>query len=373
MMSIREYLKTIYLPLKKLIDKKQQLINDEQKITIRIMVVFVKINNPLDRYIKYIDSDGLILRKGDDTHKFINKLFKSLLKSYDKETDALKGSNLVFDGIDLTLVQFIKIKLKRGGSYIPTLNWISVKKATINPKNTKDDYCLAYSIVACIHNNEIDHHPDRISKLKPFIKKYNWNDISFPTEQKDWDKFERTNKDIALNILSAYSTKKKINIVKTSKHNNRRKHKVILLIISDEDNNSHYICVKNLKALCRDVFLNNHGDYYCLNCLHACRTKNKLKMHEKLCLNNNYCQLKLPSVNNYKLKYKSDDKSKRTPHIIYGDLECLLKNNNDLENDLNSDNTYRFKENLHVPSGYGLYLLRSYDQNLLLIIVVLIL
>ena len=245
MMSIREYLKTIYLPLKKLIDKKQQLINDEQKITIRIMVVFVKINNPLDRYIKSIDSDGLILRKGDDTYKFVSKLFKSLLKSYEKETDTLKGSNLVFDGIDLTLVQFIKIKLKRGGSYIPTLNWISVKKATINPKNTKDDFCFAYSIVASIHNNEIDHNLNRIINLKPFINKYNWNSINFSTEQKDWDRFERNNKDVALNILSAHSTKKKIYIVRTSKHNNARKHKVILLIISYKDNNWHYICVKN--------------------------------------------------------------------------------------------------------------------------------
>ena len=76
MMSVEEYLRTIYLPLKKSIDKKQQSINDEQKIIIRVMVVFVKVNNPLDRYIKYIDSDGLILRKRDDTHKFINELFK---------------------------------------------------------------------------------------------------------------------------------------------------------------------------------------------------------------------------------------------------------------------------------------------------------
>ena len=40
--------------------------------------------------------------------------------------------------------------------------------------------------------------------------------------------------------------------------------------------------------------------------------------------------------------------------MIFADLECLLKNNSDLKNDLDSDNTYRFKENFHVPSGYGL-------------------
>ena len=91
----------------------------------------------------------------------------------------------------------------------------------------------------------------------------------------------------------------------------------------------------------------------------------ELKIHERLCLNNDYSQIKLPSVDDNKLKYKVNEKSIRTLHIVYADLECLIKNNNDLKSDLNSDSTYRFKENLHVPSGYGLYLLRSYDQNLL--------
>ena len=109
MMSIREYLSTIYLPLKKLIDKKQRSISSEQKVMLRAMVVFVKVNDPFDRYIKYIDSNGLILRKGDNTHKFINELFKPLLENYEKESSALKGSFLIFDCIDLTLVQFIKI------------------------------------------------------------------------------------------------------------------------------------------------------------------------------------------------------------------------------------------------------------------------
>ena len=354
MISMREYLTTIYSSLKSLIDKKQQSMDDEQKIMLRVMAIFVKVNNQFDRYIKYIDNDGIVLRKGHNTHECINELFKSLLENYEKETNALKGSNLIFDGINLTLVQFIKIKLKRGGSYIPTPNWISVKKATINPKNTKDDCCFPYSIVACVHNNEIDYHPNRITKLKAFINKYDCNGINFPTEQKDWDRFERNNKDVALNILSAHSTKKKINIIKTSKHNNTRKHKVILLIISDENNNWHYICVKNLKALCRGVFSNNNGDYYCLNCLHTYRTKSALKKHGRLCLNNDYCYLKLPNSYDNKLKYRAERKSIKTPYMIFADLECLLKNNSDLKNDLDSDNTYRFKENFHVPSGYGL-------------------
>ena len=84
-----------------------------------------------------------------------------------------------------------------------------------------------------------------------------------------------------------------------------------------------------------------------------------------ICLNNNYCQLKLPKRYDNKLKYKSGHKSIKNPHMIFADLECLLKNTNNLNSDLSSDNTCCIKESLHVPCGYGLYLLGSYDQNLL--------
>ena len=36
---------------------------------------------------------------------------------------------------------------------------------------------------------------------------------------------------------------------------------------------------------------NNHGDFYCLNCLHSFRTDNALKRHERICKNNDYCKV----------------------------------------------------------------------------------
>ena len=55
--------------------------------------------------------------------------------------------------------------------------------------------------VALNHQN-IENHPERISKIKPFIDQYNWDDIDFPAGVKDWKNFERNNKIIALNILN---------------------------------------------------------------------------------------------------------------------------------------------------------------------------
>ena len=53
--------------------------------------------------------------------------------------------------------------------------------------------------------------------------------------------------------------------------------------------------MKSISALFRGTTSNNHGDFYCLNCLHSYRTKEKLKKHEKVCNNHDYYYVKMPS------------------------------------------------------------------------------
>ena len=90
--------------------------------------------------------------------------------------------------------------MKRSGSYIKTLEWLQNKKATINPKNINDDNCFQYSIPLTLDQKDIGRNPQRISKIIPFINKYNWKGIEFPAEPKDWKKFEQNNKTVALKI-----------------------------------------------------------------------------------------------------------------------------------------------------------------------------
>ena len=55
--------------------------------------------------------------------------------------------------------------------------------------------------------------PQRVSKIKPFTEKYNWEDIDFPSTRKDWKKFE-CNNEVTLNILYvSYNTKKIILLI----------------------------------------------------------------------------------------------------------------------------------------------------------------
>ena len=54
------------------------------------------------------------------------------------------------------------------------------KKAIINPINKKYNKCFQYAITVALNYEEIKKDPQRITKIKPFINKYNWKGINFP-------------------------------------------------------------------------------------------------------------------------------------------------------------------------------------------------
>ena len=135
----------------------------------------------------YVRSDNEEIRLGNDTNDIITKIYKSTLNNYQNEEQILRnGSNYIFESVDILNIHFNKIDLTRRNSYIESPKWISSKKATINPKNTKDNKCLQYSIIAALHHNDIGKNPQRISKLKPYINNYNWNNINFPAGKSEW-------------------------------------------------------------------------------------------------------------------------------------------------------------------------------------------
>ena len=101
----------------------------------------------------------------------------------------MRGSEFVLDSADLLYYHLHKISLKRGKSYIDSPGWLKNKKATINPQN-KDNKCFKYAITAALNDEKILKNPQRISKIKPFISQYEWKNISFPANLKDWKKFE---------------------------------------------------------------------------------------------------------------------------------------------------------------------------------------
>ena len=133
------------------------------------------------------------------------------------------------------------MSIYRGGTYIDSPKWLKDKRSTINSRN-KDDKYFQYAVTLALNLDNIDNHPERISKIKPFINQYNWKDIDFPPTNKDWRKL-KLNNDIALSILYIPHNTKKLQLTYRSKNNLTCNKQIILLMITDGEK-WHYLVVK---------------------------------------------------------------------------------------------------------------------------------
>ena len=270
----------------------------------------------------------------------------------------MKGSDSEFGGVNFLYYDFNKISINRGGSYIDSPKWLKDKKSTINSKN--NDYkCFQYAVTLALNLDKINKHPQRISKIKPFIGQYNWKDIDFPALSKDWKKFELNN-EIALSILYVSHNTRKIHAAYKSKHNLTHKYQIILLMITDGEK-WHYLTVKNLSGLLRGITSNHKEDFYCLNCFCAYSTKNKLEARKKICKNYDYCHAEMPIKDNNTIKYNQGEKSIKLPFVVYADLECLLEKIITCQNNPNELSTTEI--NKHTPSGCSLFTHCSFDKS----------
>ena len=53
----------------------------------------------------------------------------------------------------------------------------------------------------CFRNyEEIKWNPERVSNIKPFINKYSWYGVNYPSKIDDWKTFEKSNSTISPNI-----------------------------------------------------------------------------------------------------------------------------------------------------------------------------
>ena len=268
-----------------------------------------------------MQSDNEEIRSGNETVEIINWLLKSFVSNYQNEEKILrKGSDFVFESVDSLSYHIHKTSLKSGNSYIKSPKWILNKRATINPKNN-DNKCFQYSITAALNHQNIENHPERISNIKPFIDKYNWKDIDFPARIKDWEKFEKNNKEIALNIIYTAPNKEKIKLAYKSKYNRKRKNQVVLLMItngkqSDGTNKLHYIVLKSVRTdnefdhpirslsrLFRAITSKIMEIFIVWVVYTLFKPITHLKKHERLCDNHGYCHIEMPTNDNNTLKY----------------------------------------------------------------------
>ena len=181
---------------------------------------------------------------GSNTENVIDTLFNTILNRIQQamEISNERGSGFTHDSVGLLYFHFQRIDIRRGESYIVSPDSIASKKATINPKNEKNNECFKWSIIAGLNYNKINE-----KELKKLLK-FRRVDTDFSSYQRDWEEFEQNNTSIALNILFVSYNSEEIKLAYKSNYN-KRKNQVILLMINDEANNCYYFAVKNLSEI----------------------------------------------------------------------------------------------------------------------------
>ena len=271
------------------------------------------------------------------------------------------GSNFIFDHINYLEYHFTKTNLNRGSTYIPLPKHLANKKCIINPKNTADNACFAYAIMATLNHTKIANKPQRISNIMRFINNYSWTNIDSPAGPSEYKAFEKYNDNIALNIFCYVNKENEIRPVFISRNNKTRNyHKNLLMISNEKGTIWHYTAMKSIPAILRGITSKINGDFYCLNCFRFYRTAKIFSEHDDLCNNNDFCLVKMPEDKNKFISSSRGKKTLKNPFIIYADIECLLKPISTCDN--SAHNSFTIKTSKHVPCGYSMLVSHAYGK-----------
>ena len=87
-----------------------------------------------------------------------------------------------------------------------------------------------------------------------------------------------------------------------------------------------------------------------MNCHHSFRTKNKLESHKKVCENEGFCNVVMPSEETEILEFNQYQKSNKSLFAFYADHECIIEKIDGCKN--NPENSSTTTLNKHILSGF---------------------
>ena len=137
-LSIKRYLKMIKPYLSHLMNKHKthgsaryhsgnkswiEKTSSEWRIQLTMAINFISSNDSDETRTMHTRSNNVEVMVGSETKEIIMKLFESFLQKYqEKLEESMRGSQFVYDSVDVLYYNLNKVSLSRGGSYIDSPN-----------------------------------------------------------------------------------------------------------------------------------------------------------------------------------------------------------------------------------------------------------
>ena len=130
--------------------------SSEWKIQLTMAINFISSKDSDETQTMHTKSNNAEIMVGSETNEIIKDLFESFLQKYQEGLEeSMRGSEFVYDSVDVLYYNLNKVSLSRGGSYIDSPKWVKSKRATINPQNKKDDRCFQYALTVALNYEQI--------------------------------------------------------------------------------------------------------------------------------------------------------------------------------------------------------------------------
>ena len=154
--------------------------SSEWKIQLTMAINFISSKDSDETRTMHTKSNNVEIMIDSETNEIIKDLFESFLQKYQERLEeSMRGSEFIYDSVDVLNYDLNKTSLSRGGSYIDSPKWLKNKKAAITPQNKKDGRCFQYAVTVALNHEQIKDHPERISRIKPFIDQYDWKEMDW--------------------------------------------------------------------------------------------------------------------------------------------------------------------------------------------------
>ena len=127
-LSLDEYLNRIEPCLKNIIINLQN--SDAWKIQLTSSINFISSKDSEEEYVMHQSSDNINFTSYSEVNYVVGKLFKSLRSKYhDALETSTKGSDFIFDTVQIMYYKCHKVNFKCSGLNIDSPDWIKKKKS----------------------------------------------------------------------------------------------------------------------------------------------------------------------------------------------------------------------------------------------------
>ncbi|KAF4528506.1 hypothetical protein B566_EDAN016828 [Ephemera danica] len=300
------------------------------------------------------------------TDDIITIMFEKIKQKFSERM--LDGSGCKLATIEKLFIRTSKNNPLRASSYLKIPDKLKLKHSVINPYNVIDNECFKWSVCASLYKGP---NPDRIKNLLPYVDRFNWTGVNFPTTFKDIRKFERNNSRVSINVY-ALSTDDKFPEIYPIKVVDEEKDEHIDLLVLEHGDNRHFAYINNFSRLVSSQLTNHNGKIFlCKRCLSHHYSKETLAIHKRHCSKFPIARIELPQTKEGEdgqpikpvIEFKNVEHSEKVPIVIYVDFESYLPKVEGCENNPTLSSTTVVQE--HIPISYGFYVVSTLPNDVM--------